>query len=146
MSRFSSAFRSAGAGSTTLPIGGLTATAASRPYVVEVGVFNTTTTAVAMALRRITALGTPGAGQVEVYEDDDVQVPLATTLTTWTVAPTFVSGNLRTIGIGTAIGAGVIWTFGQRGLMIPPGTANGIVLVPLSGTGQICDVYFVWDE
>lgn len=147
MARFDGGWRTAGAGSTTLPIAGITATAAVRPRLKEVGVFNTTTTAVAIALRRIvTALGTAGSGQVEVYENDPSQTPLATLLDTWSVAPTFVSGNIRVASLGAAIGSGVIWTFGGDGLVIPNATTDGIVLVPLTGTGQICDVYFGWEE
>lgn len=144
--RASAGWRTGGAGSTTLPIASLFATAALRPRIREVGVFNTTTTAVAIALRRATAVGTAGAGQTEVYEDDESQTPVATAFDTHSVAPTFVTGNVRVAPLGAAIGAGVIWTFGGNGLVIPQGTGNGVVVVPLTGTGQICDVYFSWDE
>jgi len=146
MARFSGGWRTTGAGSTTLPIAGLTATAAVRPRLREVSVTNTTAVAVAMALRRITALGTAGTGQAEIYEDDESQTAIATLLDTWTVTPTFVTGNLRVVTLGAAIGSGVIWTFGENGLEIPTGTGSGIVLVPLVGTGQICDVSFSWSE
>lgn len=146
MSRYSASWRTTGAGSTTLPIASLFATASVRPRVLEIGCFNTTATAVAMAIRRMTAVGTAGTGQTEVYEDDDSQTPLATAVDTHTVAPTFVTGNLRAAVIGASPGSGVIWTFGGQGLIIPNATGNGICLVPLTGTGQICDVWFSWEE
>lgn len=148
MSRYSAAWRTTGAGSTTLPIGGLMSVAGCRPRLVEVGIFNTTTTACAVALRRVTAAGTSGAAQTAVYESDPSQAALATPKDTWTVAPTFVTGNLRTGSLGAAVGSGVIWTFGgpSNGLVIPNTTGDGVVISVLTGTGQICDVSLTWDE
>lgn len=146
MARFSSAWRTGGAGSTTLPIAGMTATTGVRPRVREVGVFNTTTTAVAVALRRITAIGTAGATQSVIYESDSAQTALVTPKDTWSVTPTFVTGNARVATLGAAAGSGVIWTFGPDGLVIPNTTGDGIVIAILTGTGQICDVSFSWDE
>ena len=148
MARFSAAWRTTGAGSTTLPIGGLMSVSGCRPRLVEVGVFNTTTTACAVALRRVTAAGTSGSAQTAVYESDSAQAALATPKDTWTVAPTFATGNLRVASLGAAVGSGLIWTFGgpAGGLIIPNTTGDGIVLSVLTGTGQICDVSFTWDE
>lgn len=148
MARFSSAWRTSGAGSTTLPIAGLMSVTGCRPRLVEVGVFNSTTTACAVALRRVTAAGTPGSTQSVVYESDPSQTALATPKDTWTVAPTFASGNLRVASLGAAVGSGLIWTFGGAagGLVIPNTTGDGIVVSVLTGTGQICDVSFTWDE
>jgi hypothetical protein len=144
--RASCGFRTTGAGSTTLPIASIFATAGCRPRVREIGVFNTTATAVAIAVRRMTAVGTAGTGQTEVYNDDDAQTILATVFDTHTVTGTFVTGSIRAASLGAAIGSGIIWTFADPGLIIPAGTGNGVVVVPLTGTGQICDVYFEWEE
>jgi hypothetical protein len=148
VARFSSAWRTAGAGSTTLPIGGLMSVTGCRPRLVEVGVFNSTATACAVALRRVTAAGTSGSAQTVVYESDTAQTALATPKDTWTVAPTFAAGNLRVASLGAAIGSGVIWTFAgpAGGLVIPNTTGDGVVISVLTGTGQICDVSFTWDE
>src|SRR6266545_508867 len=133
--RVTAAWRTAGAGSTTLPIGSLFATAACRPVVWEIAVFNTTAVAVAIALRRVTAVGTAGAAIPKIYEDDELQTSLATPFDTHTVTPTFVSGNLRVASLGAAVGSGVIWTpSGSKGWPIPAATTNGIVIVPLVGT------------
>jgi hypothetical protein len=148
MARYSAAWRTTGAGSTTLPIGGLMSVAGCRPRLVEVGVFNTTSTAVAVALRRVTAAGTSGATQTVVYESDPAQTALGTPKDTWTVAPTFATGNLRVASLGASVGSGVIWTFAgpAGGLLIPNTTGDGVVVSVLTGTGQICDLSLTWDE
>ena len=53
---------------------------------------------------------------------------------------------LRQGTLGAAAGAGVIWTFGNGGIVVPSGTANGIGIIVPTGTGQICDIEFTWDE
>jgi hypothetical protein len=146
MPRCSAAWRSTGAGSTTLPIGSLFGVTTVTARVAEVGVFNTTSTAIAIALRKVTATGTQGTGQTELCEDDDAYTPLAQAFDTHTVAPTFTTGNLRVVTLGASVGSGVIWTFGPKGLIVPKLTTSGIAIVPLVGTGQICDIYFAWDE
>jgi hypothetical protein len=149
MARFSAAWRTAGAGSTTLPIASLYATAAVRPRLVEVGVFNTTTTAVSLALRKFTTTGTQGATITALGEDDPSQAAVATAKDTHTVTPTIATGNYRVAPLGAAIGSGVIWKFTDGktpGLVIGNTTGDGIGLIVLAGTGQICDVSFTWDE
>jgi hypothetical protein len=150
MARYSAAFRSTGAGSATLPLGSIYATASVRPLVVEIGVFNSTTTAVAVAVVRLSAgTGTKGAAQTAVYEDDNAQTVLATVANTHTVTPTTISAPLRQATLGAAIGSGIIWTFGggkTAGLVIPNTTNDAIGIIIPTGTGQILDIYFVWDE
>jgi hypothetical protein len=149
MARFSAAWRTNGAGSTTLPIASLYATAAVRPRLVEVGVFNTSSTAVVIALRRFTTTGTQGATVTALAEDDPAQTPVATAKDTHTVAPTASTGAYRLATLGAVVGSGVIWTFGggkTPGLVIGNTTGDGIGLIVHTGTGQICDVSFTWDE
>lgn len=149
MARFSAAWRTAGAGSTTLPIASLYATAAVRPRLVEVGVFNSTTTAVVIALRKFSSTGTQGATITAIAEDDPAQGAVATAKDTHTVAPTLVNGLYRLAPLGAAIGSGVIWklTDGKTpGLVIGNTTGDGIGLIVHTGTGQICDVSLTWDE
>lgn len=150
MARFSAAFRSTGAGSATLPLGSIWATAAVRPRVVEVGVFNTTATAVTVSLNRFSAgTGTKGAAITPVYENDNSQAAVTTCANTHTVTPTTIGAvALRQCALGAAVGNGVIWTFGggrTEGLIIPNSTTDGMGIIVV-GTGQICDIWFVWDE
>jgi hypothetical protein len=123
----------------------LFATAAVRPRIMEIGVFNTTATAVAVAVARFTAATNVGAGLTETYLDDDVHVPIATGFAGHTGDGT-VGGVIRQGSLGAAIGSGVIWTFSGSGLEIPAGTANGVGVVVPTGTGQICDFHIEWEE
>lgn len=149
MARYSAAFRSAGAGSATLPLGSLYATASiGTAAIVECGVFNTTATAVNVGLVRLSTAGTQGSAITVAAEDDTTQSAICTPKNTHTVGPT-LGGVLRVADLGASIGSGVIWTFGtgrHSGLLIPSGTANGIGVYVPNGTGQVCDIYFVWDE
>jgi hypothetical protein len=124
----------------------LYATAASgNLHVREVGAFNTTTTAVAVALVRCTTAGTVGAVVAEENVSDPTHTILGVVSGVHSVAPS-IGGPIRTAQLGAAIGSGVIWTFGEAGLIIPEGTANGISIVVPQGTGQHFDFYFEWDE
>jgi len=146
MARYSAAWRTTGAGSATLPMASLFAQATGALWLIEVGCFNTTVTAFATSLKRFSAAGTAGTAQTVVYEEQDVNVTVkGNPVDTHTIAPTLVAGELRRASIGASIGSGIIWTFGARGLYIPSGTANGVGLMPITGTGQISDVYFSWD-
>ena len=114
----------------------------------EVGIFNASTTAFKAALQRATAAGTRGTGLTEVNWDPVVNA-LAAQLTvadTHTADATIAAGIIRQATIGASNGAGVIWTFGDEGIIIPPGTANGLVITCPSGTGQLFEYYFDWDE
>lgn len=143
MARHSAGVRT-GAGSTTLPIISLYATAAYGPKLVEVGVFNTTATAVALYLCRLTTTGTQGAGIVETGHDNDA-APISTlAFTTHTANPTLGGDLGYRFTLGPAIGSGVILTF--DGIRIPLGTGNGIGVLVATGTGQVCDAWMVWQD
>ena len=145
MARYSTGVRT-GAGSTTLPIISLYTIAGFSPKIREIGAFNTTTTAVALALRRLTSAGTQGAALTAAKHDPLSAAALATPFTTHTANPTLGDDLGYRNPCGAAIGAGVIWTFGDTGLIIPVGTANGVGIIIATGTGQVCDAYIVWDE
>lgn len=147
MARLSASWRAGGAGTATLPFAGLMATANNDLWVVEVGVTNTTTTAFECSLKRVSTAGTAGTAQTIVYEDGNSAAATAgNPVDLWTGAPTLVAGELRRATIGAAAGNGIVWTFGSRGgLHVPAGTANGVVLMPITGTGQVADVWFAWD-
>src|SRR3990172_4501991 len=102
----------------------------------EVGVFNTTTTAVAIALARFTNATGVGAGQAEGEYDENAAAPSCTVFAGHT-ADGGVGQILRQATLGAAAGAGVIWTFGDSGIVIQPGTANGLGILTPTGTGQL---------
>lgn len=148
MARFSCGFVPASAGSTTLPMASLIATTAVRPRLVEVGVFNTTSTAFTVGVQRFTTAGTAGAAQTAAFEDDNSQTNVATVRTVYSSTAPTAAGVLRAARLGAADGSGAIFTFGggkTPGLIIPNTTADFIGIIGLT-TPQICAVYFVWDE
>lgn len=122
----------------------LFATASSGRLVVrEIQAFNTTAVAAAISLGIATAAGTVGAALTEVNESDPTHTILGTGFNTHTADATLA--NTRHASLGAAIGSGIIWTF-EEGLIIPEGTANGVVITCHTGTGQHLDFGFVWDE
>lgn len=132
-------------GTAARPVGGLMAIASREGFVREIGVFNTTVTACAFRVARLTAAGTPGAALGEtLYETTDV-APDCTAFNSWSADATISADSLRRIQLGAAVGSGGIFTFGARGIHIPAGTANGIGIVPV-GTGQVVEFYIDWME
>lgn len=119
------------------------ATTGVKPRIVEIHVFNTTTTACAVAVNRASATGTQGAGLTEICEDDDVHTIVATGFNTHTADAT-VGAAIRQASLGAAIGAGVIFTF--KDLVLDNATTAGIVITCPTGTGQHLDFAIVWDE
>lgn len=147
MARYSAAGRTTGAGTTLLPAAGLVPGASNDVYVVEIGVYNTTTTACNVAIRRITSAGTAGSAFSTFSWDVDTTAATAALKDVYTsTGPAITAGSAAFASLGAAIGSGMVWTFGNKGLRLPKGTANGIVIIPGTGTGQILDIYCVWDE
>jgi hypothetical protein len=139
--RCSVAGRSTVVGTTLRAVASVFATATKAFALREVGVFNTTTNGVAVALVFFTNATGVGAGLTEVQWDQGDAVPQATAFAGHT-ADGAVTAALRQ----ASLGAGVIWTFGDAGLEVPKGTANGIGIICPTGTGQILDYYFDWEE
>lgn len=146
MARYSVANRSTGAGSTSLPVFSLYGNGSVTAKIREIGVFNTTTTACAVCVQRFTTTGTRGSGLTALPFDSTAGAATAAGYQTHTVGPTITSGYLRAATLGAAAGAGVIWTFGDTGLVIPATSNAGVGVVVLTGTGQILDFYIDWDE
>jgi len=142
--RHSVAGRSTVAGTTLRAVASLFATATIGFKLREVGVFNTTTTALAVSLVRFTNATGVGAGLTEV--DYDAANLAAATGFAGHTADGAVGSPFRQASLGAAIGSGVIWTFGDSGLLIAVGTANGIGIICPTGTGQVLDYYYDWDE
>ena len=142
--RHSIAGRSTVVGTALRAIASLFATASVGAKLREVGVFNTTATALAVSLVRFTNASGQGAGLTEV--DYDPASPAICTGFAGHTADGAVGSPIRYASLGAAIGSGIIWTFGDSGLLVPVGTANGIGIICPTGTGQILDYYFDWDE
>lgn len=146
MARFSAGVLTT-AGSTTLPIFALTGGTTVRPHIVEIGVFNTTATAVALKLVRISTAGTPGSTATSnQVTDPEGPASIALAKGTYTsTGPTIADLGYRCV-LGAAVGSGVVWTFGDAGLVIPATANTGVGIVVENGTGQACQCYVCWDE
>jgi hypothetical protein len=147
MARTANAYRTTGVGSATLPMTSIYSLATGDLWLVEVGITNTTVTAFEISLARLTSAGTQGAaaGAVTYEEGASNLTAKWAAVQAHTVAPG-LGAEVRRASIGASIGSGIIWTFGGRGLLIPSGTANGLGLITISGTGQISDVYWSLDQ
>lgn len=145
MARFAVAGRSTVVGTTVRAVASLFAVASRTVKLREVGVFNSTAVAVAVALCRFTNATGVGAGLTEVLYDEAGPANNATGFAGHT-ADGAVGSNFRYASLGAAIGSGVIWTFGDTGILVAAGTANGVGIICPTGTGQILDYYIDWDE
>ena len=150
MARFSSGDLT-GAGTSLQPMLSIYSPAATVGTLREVGCFNTTATAVAIFLTRLTATGTQGVGLVEARHNPKKPPALCTVFTTHTADATLGDDLGYRAVLGAAVGSGIIWTFGDDGIQIGEADAveavgNGIGIILENGTGQACQAYFVWDE
>lgn len=144
MPRYSAGMTAAGAGSSVRPIFGVLSTASVAPHLREIGITNTTAVACAYRLVYVTG-GTPGA-TVTAYDHDGYnRTPTCLAKQLWTADATVTADTGYHGQLGAAVGSGLIWTFGSQGLGNPLGSTIALGLVPI-GTGQVCEVYFVWDE
>ncbi len=140
------------AGSTLLPIISLYSAAGSTGVLREVGLFNTTATAVALKLVRLSTTGTQGAGLTEARHNVKKPAAACTAFTTHSsTGPTITDDLGYRVTLGAAVGSGVIWTFGDDGIGIGIADAvelvtNAVAVVVENGTGQAIQAYLVWDE
>lgn len=147
MPRFSAGCKSGTPANANRPYMSLYAAAAVAPKVREVGAFNTTNTATDIKLARLTAAGTPGTALTEAEYDPDGAAASSTAANTHSADATLGDDLGYRASLGAAIGAGVIWTFGDSGIRVPVGTANGIgIVIADSATPQVLQCYMVWDE
>ena len=130
---------------TSLRGPGIFAAAAAGASLREFGLFNTTANAVAVGLKRATANGGGGTALTEAAWDLNKGAPQCTAVNTPTADHTG-SDVLMVATLGAAIGAGVIWTFGDSGIVIPEGPGNGVFVYLPTGSAQVLDFYIVWDE
>jgi len=146
MARFSAGCLTS-AGSATLPIISLYGSASGWGRIREIGLFNTTTTAVALKLVRLTTAGTKGAALVNAKQDPDQAAAVCSAFNTHSsTGPTLGDDLGYRCVLGAAIGSAIIWTFGESGLEIALSATGAIGVIVENGTGQACQAYIVWDE
>ena len=142
--RHSIAGRSTVAPTTVRASFSLFAVAATGGVIREVGVFNTTSIAVTLSLVRFTNASGVGAALTKVdYDPNNISQMTGFAGHTTDGA---VGSPFRQVILAPAVGSGVIWTFGDNGIRINSGTANGIGIICPIGTGQVLEYYMDWDE
>lgn len=146
MSRFASGGLTT-AGSTTLPLASLYGAATGRVFITKIGIFNTTSTAVALKLVRLTTAGTrPTAWTAASISMEDTATAVALAYGTHTVAPTLGADLGYRWQLGAAVGSGVVETWPDRVLTITATANAGIGLIVENGTGQPVQFYVEWGE
>jgi hypothetical protein len=115
-------------------------------WVKEIGVSNTTVTAVAVGVAICTATGTQ-AGALTEYQTDDPSAPAPseTAFTSMSTAAT-VAAQIRQASLGAAIGSGWVFTFADKEVEIPEGTGNGVIINCPTGTAQHLDFWIKWHK
>lgn len=145
MARYECAFTT-GAAATNAAIFDIRTSANIRTRVLEIGLFSTAATAVTPTIERQTTLGTTST--TFTPSADEPNDPTAQTVigTAWSVAPAgSTTLQFRRIALPANIGAGVIWTFGGSGLIIPV-SSSIVIMNRLGTTGPVMNGYVVIDE
>lgn len=136
------------AGSTTLPLASLYGGTGGRLFITEIGVFNTTATALSVKLVRLTTAGTrPTAWTSAPVSLEDTATAVGAAYGTHTgTAPTLGADLGYRAVLGAAIGSGVVWTWPDRVLTVTATANAGIGLIVENGTGQAVQFYVAWGE
>lgn len=117
-----------------------------RVRLLELGIFLGAATASTYGLGRPAAIGiTPTSPVVGQALDPADAAAVAATAVAWGTRPTAPTSSiyLRRIGLPAAIGAGIIWTFPDPGLII---AVNQSLALYNLATNGVVDIYAVWDE
>ena len=139
-----SASLTAGVGTALLPSSSLYAGANKEVRLFELHMFNDSAVECRYDVVRLDTAGTkPAAITDNPYEPGAVSD--AGVSNTHTVGPT-LDEIIEELIFGAAFGAGFILTFGDKGLLIPAGVANGIGVALNTGTGQAIKTTYVWEE
>jgi hypothetical protein len=147
MARFSAGARATGVATNLLPSGSLYSGATGGARIREIGVFNTTTTACVVALCQLSTAGISSSVGTPAKHDENSGPALCTVRNVHSsTGPTIDADLGYRATLGAAAGAGIIWTFGESGLVTPLAVTNGVGIYTPTGTGQIWDFYIVWDE
>lgn len=108
--------------------------------IIRIDMWQSVATSHIVALRKFSTAGTRGAGVTAIQTDSAVSASATPNCTgadaNTSTAPTLVAGLGGVAVLPASIGGGVIWTFADGDLVIPPGTANGWGFICPSGTGQ----------
>jgi hypothetical protein len=122
----------------------LRSTATDRLFIREIGITLATAVASTFGLGRPAAIGvTPTSPVTVLAMDPGNPAGTGTNALAWGTAPTAPVAFLRRIGLPATIGAGVIWSFGGQGLVVPVSSSIVVYNITLNGTA---DIYVDIDE
>lgn len=146
MSKFAARLTTTG-GTTTLPGCALVGGTGARIRIVELGIWNTTTTSASLILCRVSTAGTPGASATSRLTDQgDGATAVGVLKNTFTgTAPTVVELGIGVVVAG-AVGSGTVWTFPDDVLTIDKVANSAIGFITESGTAPALSVYMRWYE
>lgn len=117
-----------------------------KAWLRQVGVTNTTATAVCVGIAICTATGTQVGGLTE-YQTDDPSAPAPSeTAFTSQSSDSTVAATIRQVSLGAAIGSGFVFVFGEHEVELSEGTGNGAIINCPTGTAQHLDFWFKWDK
>jgi hypothetical protein len=146
MARYHIAGRATVVGTNVRAIASLFSPATGSGSIREISVANTTAVAVCVGVIRFSAATNVGTGLTEAEYNTAKCPPLCTGFAGHTGDGTTSGGTIDQVTLGAAVGSGWVWTYGDEGLVIPEGTANGVGIFIPTGTGQILDYKIGWDE
>lgn len=113
----------------------------------EIGVFNSTAVASSVGLIRSLTSGTPSTSALVQSDIPGLTAGGTNIDTAWSVAPTIGSNYYRKIVLPATIGAGIIWTFEPRDIIVRNGATTQVCLWNFSGsTGAALELYVVVEE
>lgn len=146
MALYSVAIRTPAAAANA-PYADLRTTASDKALIREVGFFLAAATQTSLGLIRPLASGT--ASTTVLGQAGESSDPAATALlgSAWSAAPTVAATPiyLRRTTLPASIGAGLIWTFGPRDLVVP--VSSSLLLWNFgAAAGSALDLYIVWEE
>lgn len=121
--------------------------AARRIRLMELGIFLGAATASTYGLGRPAAIGVTPTSPVAFLPEDPADVTgLSTTAVAWGTGPTVPANFFRVVALPATIGAGIIWSFGPAGLVIPNTGISTLVLWNITANSAVTDVYAVIDD
>ena len=146
MARYHIAGRATVVGTNVRAIASLFGAATGGGAIREISVANTTAVAVCVGVIRFSAATNVGTGLTEALYNPNKPPPLCTGFAGHTGDGTTAGGTIEQVTLGAAVGSGWVWTYGDDGLIVTLGTANGVGIYIPTGTGQLLDYKICWDE
>jgi hypothetical protein len=119
---------------------------ADPAYIREIGVFLNAATASTIGIGRPANNGSVAGGTVVLGQggnQDDANPAGGIVASGWTTAPTAPAQFFRRIGLPAAIGNGMVFTWGERGLRVKQNTS--LVIWNLAAN-SVASIYIVWEE